>query len=158
MPNPSQRPTRRAWTALFLACFVSTALLGGCSASPPPHSESDSLPPAARDFCPEVAELLDEFSTIASPTYGKSYSESLKDVARNAKTLVRLVERADNDGVDFSAVEALWLKNLGLSAEALVLLIEIDPEMVSYEDLEMYVETISSWYEFAESECQGAAA
>lgn len=116
------------------------------------------MPPAARDFCSEVAQLLDQFSAIASPSYGKSYSESLEDLASNAKTLLGLVERADKDGVDFSSVKALWLKNLGLSAEALVLLVEIDPEMVSDDDLETYLETIISWYEFADSECPGAAA
>ena len=158
MVNPSQRPRKRAWMALFVACLWSVAPLGGCASAPALHAERDSLLPAARDFCSEVAELLDEFSTIASPSYGKSYSEGLEDLASNARTLLRLVERADKDGVDFSAVEALWLKNLGLSAEALVLLIEIDPETVSDDDLETYVGTIISWYEFAESECQGAAA
>ena len=129
---------------LLASCTVGTGLL----ASPL------QAVPEAKDYCPEIIKLVDEFNAIAFDGYLSDDSMTLDNMALSAEKMSVLVKRAESEGVDFSDAEALWLKNLGLSADSFVILAKAGPDTFSDDELRGYLERIIGWYDVAAEACR----
>lgn len=129
---------------LLASCTVGTGLL----ASPL------QAVPEAKDYCPEIIKLVDEFNAIAFDGYLNDDADTMDDMAFSAKQMSGLVKRAESEGVDFSDAEALWLKNLGLSADSFVILAKAGPDTFSDDELRGYLERIIGWYDVAAEACR----
>ena len=143
--------------ALRSFAFVSVLTVlsvGGCAGTPFVDLVSGNNTPVASDFCPEVVELVDEFNGIAIDGYLSDDSMTLGNMASSAEKMSALVNKATSEGVDFSDADALWLKNLGLSADSFVILAEAGPETFSDDELRGYLERIIGWYDVAGEECR----
>ena len=143
--------------ALRSFAFVSVLTVlsvGGCAGTPFVDLVSGNNTPVASDFCPEVVELVDEFNGIAIDGYLSDDSMTLGNMASSAEKMSALVNKATSEGVDFSDADALWLKNLGLSADSFVILAEAGPETFSDDELRGYLERIIGWYDVAAEECR----
>ena len=127
-------------------------LLAGCTAIE--SSRGPSLGSAAKDYCPEVIELVEEFNAIAFEGYLSGDADTMDDMAFSAKKMSGLVERAGREGVDLADPEFSWLKNLGLSADSFVILAQAAPNTFSDEELRGYLERIIGWYDVAGEECR----
>ena len=110
--------------------------------------------PEAKDYCPEIIKLVDEFNAIAFDGYLNDDADTMDDMAFSAKKMSGLVKRAESEGVDLADAEVLGLKNLGLSADSFVILAEAGPETFSDDELRGYLERIIGWYDVAAEECR----
>lgn len=151
-PLRSVRDEVQRW--LIFVGIMSVFLAGGCTSTLSSKSISGSTATVATDFCPEVAELVDEFNAIAVDGFLGDDSETLDNLAFSAEKMSALVKRAESQGVDFLDDEALWLKNLGLSADSFLVLAQAGPGTFSDEELRMYLERIIGWYDVAAEECR----
>ena len=113
-----------------------------------------SLESAAKDYCPEIIELVDEFNAIAFDGYLNDDTETMDNMAFSAKKMSGLVKRAESEGVDLADAEVAWLKNLGLSADSFVILAQAAPNTFSDDELRGYLERIIGWYDVAGEECR----
>jgi hypothetical protein len=138
--------------------------MGALFASGCAHTTSslDSTPtsasPVAGDFCPVVVKFIDEFNTIAIEGYLNEDSEILDDLAFNAKKMYALAGLAEIQGVDLSAQDSIWLKNLRDSAGSFYFLLQDDRGKFSESELRIRLERIIGWYEVASRECRAVIA
>ena len=137
-----------------LALLSVGALVSSCAAEVVSLERGGSQHPQPSDFCPEVVELVNEFNGIAIDGYLGDDSMTLDNMALSAEKMSVLVKRAESEGVDFSDAEALWLKNLGLSADSFVILAKAGPETFTDDELRGYLERIIGWYDVAAEECR----
>ncbi len=133
---------------LLVSCTVGS----GLSASP------FQTAPEAKDYCPEIIELVDEFNAFALGGYLNNDIDTLDDMAFSAKKMSKLVSRAEIEGVDLADAELSWLKNLGLSADSFVILAQAGPDTFSDDELRGYLERIIGWYDVAGEECRAVIA
>lgn len=140
--------------AVALALLSAGALVSSCSAEVVSFERVGSQHPQPSDFCPEVVELVDEFNASAIDGYLGDDSMTLDNMALSAEKMSVLVKRAESEGVDFSDAEALWLKNLGLSADSFVILAKAGPDTFTDDELRGYLERIIGWYDVAREECR----
>ena len=110
--------------------------------------------PEAKDYCPEIIKLVDEFNAIAFDGYLNDDADTMDDMAFSAKKMSGLVKRAESEGVDLADAEVSWLKNLGLSADSFVILAQAAPNTFSDDELRGYLERIIGWYDVAGGECR----
>jgi len=150
----SKQPIDSSMTRLSIVGLTLVFLFGGCAGAPLADSMGGKAAPAANDFCPEVAELVDEFNAIAVDGFLGDDTETLDNLAFSAKKMSALVKRAENEGVDLANAEFSWLKNLGLSADSFVMLSQAGADTLSDEELRGYLERIIGWYDVAAEECR----
>jgi len=135
--------------------FVATGMLvSSCTAGSYGSTSSARVASEAKDFCPEIIELVDEFNDIAYDSYSGDDIDTLEDMTLSAKRMSGLVKRAEREGIDLAKAELLWLKNLGLSADSFVILAQAGPDTFSEEELRGYLERIIGWYDAAADECR----
>ena len=150
----SRQPIDSTMTRLLIVGLILAFLSGGCAGGLLNNSMGERPAQAANSFCPEIAELVDEFNAIAIDGYLGDDSMTLDNLASSAEKMSALVKRAENEGVDLLDVEALWLKNLGLSADSFLVLSQAGPDTFSDDELRMYLERIIGWYDVAAEECR----
>jgi len=110
--------------------------------------------PEPSDYSPEVVELLDEFNAIAVKGHFSDDSETLDSFVSNAKKMSALVIRAENEGVDLSAVDAVWFREFKKSSEGLIALIGDYEKPFTEEELRTHLERVLGWYAVASNECR----
>ena len=152
--NIKTHSARLALPSFAFVSFLSVLLVGGCAGTPFIDLVSGNNAPVASDFCPEVVELVDEFNSIAIDGYLSDDSMTLDNMASSAEKMSALVNKATSEGVDFSDADAMWLKNLGLSADSFVILAQAGPDTFSDDELRGYLERIIGWYDVAAEECR----
>ena len=129
-------------------------LLASCAVGTGLPASSLQPVPEAKDYCPEIIKLVDEFNSIAFDGYLNDDADTMDDMAFSAKKMSGLVKRAESEGVDLADAEVSWLKNLGLSADSFVILAQAGPDTFSDDELRGYLERIIGWYDVAAEECR----
>lgn len=139
----------------FLISLVITVSVSGCS----PHMEETvALPQEAqimsRDYCSDLLPSLDSLNKALYRAEQDDDFDGLKAVTRATEHIVTQVEIARRQGLDLEADEASWMTGLDASAQALLLLMEADPDEFTEEELAEYVTRISYWFDQAYLECE----
>ena len=140
--------------ALVLAFLSIGMILVSCTVGSGLPASPFQAAAEAKDYCPEINRLVDEFNAIAFDGYLNDDADTMDDMAFSAKKMSGLVKRAESEGVDLADAEVSWLKNLGLSADSFVILAQAAPNTFSDEELRGYLERIIGWYDVAAEECR----
>jgi len=134
---------------LLVGVFVSSC---GAGDGGPEAAQPTDL--AAKDFCPEVRALFEDFNFSISNAYVNGDQDLLEKLVGNAEDIFFLAEKAESQGLDLSSAGTAWMKNLKLSAQVFVTLAESDPDRFSDDELHTYVEQIVGHYAEAAEQCQ----
>lgn len=130
-------------------------LLTGCSQTTDPTSTvSQDMQIMSRDYCPDLLPSLDSLNKALYRAEQDDDFDGLRAVTRAAEHIVTQVEIARRQGLDLEADEASWMNGLDASAQALLLLMEADPDEFTEEELDEYVSRISYWFDQAYLECE----
>lgn len=139
---------------LFLVALVGSTSSCSNFANQPEGLAELNREVLSREYCDEAVELLDKFDSILIENY--LGAENLSgDLIYSAKEISGLVRRAEFEGVDLRAQEAVWFKNLQTGARAYVALAEANEDEFSVGELEGYLSRIDALFLDARNQCSG---
>lgn len=139
---------------LLLALMI-TVSVSGCSQA---VEDTVAVPQEAqimsRDYCSDLLPSLDSINKALYRAEQDDDFDALRAVTRSAEHIVTQIEIARRQGLDLEADEAFWIDALDASAQMLLLLVEMDTEDFTEEELEEYAKQISFWFDQAYLECE----